>query len=235
MSIRRSLALRIFNAVIRFAPVGASEWAKGMLCEIDFIESDWTALSWALGSTRILFTHPEIQLAQPRAVPWPVEDLARKVRRRTVFGYTLASSMILTFGCLFYVASTSVQRIGCCLGIAAMFYIWGQLYALRVRHQWVESASLAGAAYRTELERQRDFYRGLWFWSRISIVVIGFALFCIGGVVVHPESLRGYAAFAIFLVTMLFMAVWLNLRETRMYQAQIERLDSPPPQANHFE
>ncbi|MGA2905924.1 MAG: hypothetical protein ABSD98_19025, partial [Candidatus Korobacteraceae bacterium] len=136
MSIRRSLALRILNAAIRFAPVGAGEWAKAMLCEIDFIESDWTALSWALGSARTLFIHPEVRLAESCAVPWPVEDLARKVRRRTAFGYTLASSMILAFGGLFYVASTWVQRIGCCLGIAAMFYIWGQLFALRVRTMW---------------------------------------------------------------------------------------------------
>jgi hypothetical protein len=230
MSIRRSLALRILNGVVRFAPAGAGEWSEAMLHEVDFIESDWAAVSWALAGTRMLFTHYEVQVAGSCPLPWSVEDLARKVRRRTVFGYTLASSLVVTFVCLFYLASTSAQRIGCCLGIAAMFYTWGQLFALRVRRDWPKFDSFACAVVnRTELERQRDFYRGFRFWSRISIVVSGVTFFCIGGLAVHPEVLAGYATAATCLIAVLFMAVWLNLRETRKFQAQIERLNSFPP------
>ncbi len=216
--------------MVRFAPPGAGEWSEAMLREIDFIESDWAALSWALGGTRILFTHNEGHLAGSCPTPWSLEELARKVRRRTVFGYTLASSVMATFGCLFYVASTSVQRFGCCLGIAAMFYTWGQLFALRVRHHWAKFDAFACATfYRTELKRQRDFNRGFRFWSRVSLVVLGVTFFCIGGVTVHPEALRGYATAATCLIPVLVMAVWLNSRETRKYQAQIERLNSSPP------
>jgi len=227
-SVRRSLALRILNAVVRFAPLGAGEWCEAMSREIHFIESDWAALSWALGGTRILFTHNEAHLAGSCPIPWSMEELARKVRRRTVFGYTLASSVMATFGCLFYLASTSVQRIGCCLGIAAMFYTWGQLFALRVRRHWFKFDGFACAAFhRTELKRQRDFNRGFWFWSRISLVVSGVTFFCIGGATAHPEALPGYATAATCLIPVLVVAVWLNSRETHKYQAQIELSSSP--------
>lgn len=234
MSRPRNLAFWILNAVVRFAPVGAAEWARAMLCEIDFIDSDWDAFCWALGGARILFTRPQMPFAES-AAPWPVEDLARKVRRRTVFGYSLASTMTTALAYLFYMASSPVQRLGCCVGIVAMFYTWVQLFTLRARNEWsIRESSECPRAYRTELQRQRDFYRGLWFWSRISMVVCGFVLFCVGGVVAHPESVPGYAEFATFLISMFCLAVWSNARESRKYQDQIEKIDKLPSQASNI-
>lgn len=235
MSSHRNLALWIVGAVIRFAPVGLGEWAQAVLCEIDFIESDWAALSWALGSTRILFTRPEIPFGDSGATPWPIEDLARKVRRRTVFGYTLASTMTVAFAYLFYIASSAAQRAGCCLGIVAMFYTWLQLFTLRARHDWPKRISSSSFSYRNELRRQRDFYRGFRFWSRISVVVCGFVLFCLGGVTSHPESVPAYAIFAAFLLSSLYFSVWLNSRETRKYQNQIEMADRLASQASKID
>jgi len=236
MSRRRNLALWILNAVMRFAPVGAGEWVNAMSSEIDFIENDWAALSWALGGTRILFTRPGVQLGESGVVPWSVEDLARKVRRRTVFGYSLASSMTIAFGYFLYIASRPMQRAGCCLGIAAMLYTWAQLFSLRaLRDGSVRDSSLHSPSYRIELQRQRDFYCGFRFWSRILIVVCGFVLFCVGGVVVHPDKVPAYALFAIFLLSMFYFAVWLNSRETRKYQDQIERLDRLSSQASNID
>ena len=232
MPILRSVAMWILGVVTRFAPLGAEEWSQAVLGEMSVIESDWTALSWAVGSMRILFSHPATQPAAADGAPWAVEALARKVRRRTVFGYMLASGMTLLFGSLIYMASSSMQRIGCYLGIAAMCYTWSQLFSLRVRRPWLESYSRAAAAYRAELERQRDFYCGFWLWSRLGVVIAGFVLFCTGGAAAHPENVPGYAAFAISLLIMLVVAVWLNARETQKYQSQIERLDRFPPRAN---
>ena len=50
MTTGRRLALKILDTVVRFASPGAQDWAKAILREMDFIENDWTALLWALGS-----------------------------------------------------------------------------------------------------------------------------------------------------------------------------------------
>jgi hypothetical protein len=47
----RRLAVRWLEAVANNAPPACQEWARAMLRELDFIESDWAALRWALGST----------------------------------------------------------------------------------------------------------------------------------------------------------------------------------------
>lgn len=51
MAMLRRLAERWLRAVARKAPPACREWASAMLRELDFIESDWAALLWALGST----------------------------------------------------------------------------------------------------------------------------------------------------------------------------------------
>jgi hypothetical protein len=140
--------------------------------------------------------------------------------------------MTLLFASLIYTASCSVQRVGCYLGIAAMCYTGRQLFSLRVRRPWLESASQAAAAYRAELERQRDFYCGSWLWSRLTVVIASFVLFCVGGAAAHPERVPVYAAFAAWLLIMLAVAVSVNTRETRKYQCQIEQVDRFPQQVS---
>lgn len=53
----RSLALKLLTAVVRRTPSHSQEWAGAMLRELDFIESDWAALFWALGSTTAIVKH----------------------------------------------------------------------------------------------------------------------------------------------------------------------------------
>ena len=40
--------------MIRYSPAAGREWAQAMLRETDFVESDWSALLWALGSMAAL-------------------------------------------------------------------------------------------------------------------------------------------------------------------------------------
>ncbi len=53
----RRLAVRLLRAVLRHASAGNQEWANAMLRELDFIENDWAALFWALGSATAIFRH----------------------------------------------------------------------------------------------------------------------------------------------------------------------------------
>ncbi len=57
MSAIRSAASRMLRAVLRYAPPDSREWVNAMLRELDFIESDWAAFFWALGSTTAIFKY----------------------------------------------------------------------------------------------------------------------------------------------------------------------------------
>ena len=57
MGAPRSFAAALLRAALRLAPAASREWAAAMLRELDFIEGDWAALFWALGSTGVIFRH----------------------------------------------------------------------------------------------------------------------------------------------------------------------------------
>jgi hypothetical protein len=57
MSAIRNFASRLLRLVIRHSPSETQAWGNAMLRELDFIESDWAALLWALGSTTAIFRH----------------------------------------------------------------------------------------------------------------------------------------------------------------------------------
>jgi hypothetical protein len=53
----RRLAWRLLNARAEHSSAESRSWGNAMLREMDFVESDWTALLWALGSTTSLSRH----------------------------------------------------------------------------------------------------------------------------------------------------------------------------------
>lgn len=57
MSRVRGFAKWLLELVLRCAPSHCREWASAMLRELDFIEGDWAALFWALGSVAAIFRH----------------------------------------------------------------------------------------------------------------------------------------------------------------------------------
>jgi len=57
MSAVRRLAYRLLNSVVRHASPDSQDWASAMLRELDFVEGDWGASLWALGSVTALFRH----------------------------------------------------------------------------------------------------------------------------------------------------------------------------------
>jgi hypothetical protein len=50
----RRAAVAVSGFVVRHAAAGSREWAEGLEREVEYIESDWRALVWALGSARVL-------------------------------------------------------------------------------------------------------------------------------------------------------------------------------------
>jgi hypothetical protein len=66
-------------------------------------------------------------------------------------------------------------------------------YQLHSRSGEALSPPLTGVAsivaFRTELERQRDFHRGTWFWSRLLILVPSYLLFVAGLAVAQAAAI----------------------------------------------
>jgi len=57
MSRIRKVASTLLRFVLRHSPPNSGDWAAAMLGELEYIESDWAAMFWALGSTMAIFRH----------------------------------------------------------------------------------------------------------------------------------------------------------------------------------
>jgi hypothetical protein len=69
MILLRRLAKGISSRVVRWASPGCKEWAEGLEREAAVIESDWAALGWAIGSTRVLLDRRATPLRSLDEVP----------------------------------------------------------------------------------------------------------------------------------------------------------------------
>ena len=76
----RRLAVRISSGVVRWASPGCKEWAEGLEREAAVIESDWAALGWAIGSTRILLDRRPALLTSLDDVPKLLQRLVEQSR-----------------------------------------------------------------------------------------------------------------------------------------------------------
>jgi hypothetical protein len=156
-----------------------------------------------------------------------IGQLQKKMRQRSVLmGFALLFMVVVCARFLFK-AGNLVEGIGAALLVISAGYVGYQLLLIRKKPASVirENEPLASAMfYRTELERQRDFNGGLWFWSRLVIVVPGVVVFLIGRAIEHPgiiHPIRLAAVAVVFLV----LVVTRHLRLARKYQREIDALD----------
>ena len=104
-----------------------------------------------------------------------------------------------------------------------MLYMTWQCFTRRAREVPLETElSISADAYRAELERQRDFHCGLWFWSRLILLLPGLVLFCIGGI---ADRLWGFIPILAAIIAIGIFEVPLNLRTARSYQGKIGELN----------
>lgn len=80
--------------------------------------------------------------------------------------------------------------------------------------------------YRAELERQRDFHRGWWFWSRTLIFMPGPVIFFIGLAQTYPKRATFVWLELAAALILAAIAVPLNFRLARKYQRRIDALDA---------
>jgi hypothetical protein len=219
--------------VARRARPSAKEWAEATAREMELIESDWSALVWALGSLRILsepcFASPIASLAQ---VPQAALEFTRVIRRRTVMGSASCGFLVIYFSWFAWHPMFGLHshhhlmlRIGAYLTAAATLYMIGQLLVRRGRLPSKGSPATAGE-YRTELGRQRDFHRGIWLWSRICLMTPGYLLFCKALPVANAVGVVLKLSIFFAFLSLCVVAVPLNLRLARQYQRRMDELDA---------
>jgi hypothetical protein len=61
MSSIRNAARRVLQFVVQHAPPATRSWGDAMMREMDCIDDDWAAMSWALGSTMALCRQSAIE------------------------------------------------------------------------------------------------------------------------------------------------------------------------------
>jgi FtsH-binding integral membrane protein len=164
-----------------------------------------------------------------------IGKLERMVRRRNLIGGGACAIVMASLALYLFVFPNLIQRIGSALTILGAGYLAYQLVLIRKRPKGGGAQETEPAAcvkfYRAELERQRDFHRGLWFWSRLVILAPGFLVFCIGFAVAHPELAPFIRVEAAVFVLLLIVAVPLNLGRARKYQREIDALDAAERQS----
>jgi hypothetical protein len=88
MTLVRKLALKISDRVVRYASPGCKEWAEGLSVEVAFIRSDWAALRWALGSTRILLDRSEAPMNSLSDVTAFMQERVKNQARSWIYSAT---------------------------------------------------------------------------------------------------------------------------------------------------
>ena len=96
------------------------------------------------------------------------KSVRKLVQRRTIVGSVVVYSSIVYFVLAWFFVPYVLARIGSCLTVLALAYLAYQLHSRRGESLAPDPIGVTGIrAYRIELERQRDFHRGGWFWSRL--------------------------------------------------------------------
>jgi hypothetical protein len=118
-----------------------------------------------------------------------------------------------------------MQRSGYALTVVAMLFWAYQLFSRRPRAVPKELSACV-VSYRSELERQRDFFRGSWLWARLVVVIPGIALFCYGGIIADPANKSVHLKVAATFVVLLLVAIPNSLRMSRSFQRQLDELQT---------
>jgi hypothetical protein len=169
----RYLAARISGLVVRWAAPGCKEWAEGLAREVEFIESDWRALAWAIGSTRVLLDRKTSSLGSGQKIQrppfwwaWPICIGA------CAFSYSVSA---LRANCWHDRISSGLIAFGWILWGALSFATW-----LRERNQPPISEIRAYQQFsKMTLERRLERYRSMRRWLPLLVpvsMVTGFAM-----------------------------------------------------------
>jgi hypothetical protein len=222
MTSLRNFALGISRFVVRYASPGSKEWAEGLAREVAFIESDWSALAWALGSMKVLLDYREAPLASLQDAPAAARRFVEIMRFGAGLGWAILFGPLYVWK-LFY-ATSWPERAGCVLVVFSSIAAATLLLTMRRRlkdprnDNIYEDDVACAQFYRAELER----YYCSTVWIASSVLLgwsVGIMLAARGGLYFHAVFSAGIVLLALAAAPFIAVAQRINRRK-------IERLDA---------
>lgn len=127
------------------------------------------------------------------------------------------------------VALTYVNRVGVVLAFLGFAYVTIQARrrGSQVTTHPGESVARSLEAYRTELQRRRDYYAGSWRWSVLPLLPT--ALVYLGGGALFdpkPNTLLRYGLLGLFVVTFTLLGILDYKRKARTFQRELDAIDT---------
>jgi hypothetical protein len=229
----RKLAVKISDAVVcRSQPV-FKDWARATARELEFIESDWAALRWALGSWKMATSCWNAPITSMSEVP----RAARMLLKRARFSAILTSFSLLWMSYWFSgifrnTATAGHSRLGWGLIVASLGYIVCEAVSDRGwRFPREGGLPEVAGAYRSALLHQRDLLSGAWYWSRIILIEAGPLLGAYHAWLLKPgaarEALFGANLCAGGVIALALVVTWpFTRRMVAGYQRSIDQLDT---------
>ena len=220
MTVVRRSAMRIAAFVVRYAAPGCREWAEGLAREAEFIEDDWSALRWAIGSTRVLLDRREAPMRS-------LADVAAKGRQLSELGNKEGAGYLLMLVSIPYLLKLLVarglpERIGAGLVVVAGVYIGGiVLLQQRKRQVLYDRAEDLTQYCKLELERQREFLK-----SGLGRSIYFALSFYFLGIMFSQARVRVDPLWAAYCVAGWILVMALGLRRQRQVQRQIDEVDA---------
>jgi Flp pilus assembly protein TadB len=183
-----------------------------------------------LGQTRKLWQEQPLEgmTMSLKEVHERIKKLSGQVRRRNLIGGFACVTVFLGFTYFSVYAYNTMERIGAALTALGAAYIMGQLVLgkMKIGAARLQAQAESVAFYRSELERQRDFHRGSWLWSRLLVFAPGPFVFCLGVANAVPTQARYLWIEAAVAAALLIVSIPRNLRLARRYQRELDMLNS---------
>jgi uncharacterized membrane protein (DUF485 family) len=237
MTRRRKLAIKILDTVVRRSLPSYRDWAEASRRELEFIEGDWAALGWALGSFRMAASCQNAPLTSMSEVPRAARNFLREIRVSAVM--TIMSLLVMSFwfsGVFLHTIPGRQTRLGSGLGwalvLGMLVYIVCEAIAFRGWRLPREGGlPEVAVAYRLALMHQRDLLSGVWLWSRLTLIMAWPLLAAYNVWLLKPSLgreiiLRGNLAACGIMVLTLILARPVNRRIVARYQRTIDQLDA---------
>jgi hypothetical protein len=177
MTLVRRVALGISSRVVRWASPGCKEWTEGLAREAAVIESDWAALGWSIGSTRVLLDRRPVPLTSLDEVPAETQKFVEMARRQA--GMLLAFSILYGLQGLVYLwryfkAGSTLECAGCATIVLGSILVG--IYALMERRRlnvpWYDDIYDDPVAcahlYKEQLKRHDSlwiYFSSLLYWA----------------------------------------------------------------------
>jgi uncharacterized membrane protein (DUF485 family) len=229
----RRLAVKISDTVVCRSRPAYRDWARATARELEFIESDWAALRWALGSWKMAASCQNAPLTSMSEVPRAARNFLRETRASTFLTAVSLLWMAYWFSGIFrHTVAGRQTGLGWGLILAVLVYIACEAIAFR-GWRFPRGGELpeVADAYRAALVHQRDVLSGVWYWSRVTLIVAGPLLGAYHAWLLQPgavrESILGANLLACGIIVLsLVVAKPVTWRAVARYQRTIDELDA---------